>query len=127
MPLSNAGRDHIAKSLAGVAVTPFNNANAYIGIGNSSTAFDAAQTDLQGGSKIRKPMDTSYPTCVGNTMTHEATFGPNEANFAWYEWGLFNASAAGTMLNRVVEYNGTKLQGQTWILQVDVAVINAGA
>jgi len=67
-------------------------------------------------------MDASYPTTEANILTFKSTYGPSEANFAWNEWGVFNAASGGTMLNRVVEYNGTKLSGQTWVFQVTLTV-----
>ena len=121
MALTNAGRNLIASLLTGVG-TVFNNANASIGVGNSSTAFDAAQTDLQGASKLRKGMDMGYPLLVDNVLTFRSTYAAGEANFAWEEWAMFNALAAGTMLNRVVEYNGTKLVGQTWVFETEITI-----
>jgi len=122
MPLTNAGRDFIAGAIAGFETTLFNNTNARIGVGDGTTAFAATQTDLQGTNKYRKGMDTSYPTRSNNVLTFQSTFGTSEANFAWQEWGIFNAASAGTMLCRLVENNGTKLSGQTWVFQVQITV-----
>jgi fatty acid/phospholipid biosynthesis enzyme len=124
MPLTNAGRDAIASRLINDTTTiEFDNANAKIGVGDSNAAFAVAQTDLQAAAnKFRKAMDATFPTIAGNALTFKSTFASAEANFAWQEWAVFNAAAAGTMLNRVVEYNGTKLVGQTWILQVTLTV-----
>lgn len=47
MPMTNAYRDFIAQATIGEAVTAFDNTNARIGAGDGSTAFAAAQTDLQ--------------------------------------------------------------------------------
>lgn len=123
MALTNAGRDLVATMLFGGTATAFNNANAYIGVGDSTTAFAVTQTDLQATTNVlRKAMDTGYPTQATNVLTFESTFASAEGNYAWNEWGIFNASTGGTMLDRVVEYNGTKLSGQTWILQIVVTV-----
>jgi|SRR5206468_6029832 len=122
MPLTNAGRDFYAQVATGATSNLFNNANANIGVGDGTTAFDVGQTNLQGTNKLRKAMDPSYPTTTGNQQVYKATFGPDEANFAWQEWGVFNAASAGVMQNRVVEYNGTKLSGQTWIFQVTLTI-----
>lgn len=127
MALTNVGRDFLAGATAGVETTHFDNVNAQIGVGDSTTVFDAAQTDLQAGvNKLRKGMDATYPTRAGNVITFQSTFGSTDANFAWQEWGVFNAAAAGVMLNRKVEYNGTKLSGQSWVFQVALTV-NIGA
>lgn len=123
MGLTNAYRDHLAKATVGESVTAFNNANAYIGVGDSTTAFSASQTDLQASTnKLRKAMDSGYPTRSNNTMTFRSTFGTSEANFAWNEWGVFNASSGGTMLNRKVESLGTKTSAQSWQITVDVTL-----
>lgn len=127
MPLTNAGRDFLAGAATGAQTTHFDNANAKIGVGDSSTAFAVTQTDLQATTnKLRKAMDASYPTTSGNVLTFQATYGTAEANWAWNEWGVFNAASGGVMLSRKVEYNGTKLSGQTWVFQVQLTV-NIGA
>lgn len=123
MALTNAGRDALAGAVTGAMTTHFDNANARIGVGDSNAAFAAAQTDLQAAAnKIRKGMDATYPTTTGNVLVFQSTYTSAEANWAWNEWGVFNAAAAGTMLDRVVEYNGTKLAGQTWIFKVTLTV-----
>lgn len=126
MPLTNAGRNHMAGTLSGAQTTHFDNTNARIGVGDGTTAFAATQTDLVGTNKFRKGMDASYPTTVNNVLTFQSTFASAEANFAWNEWGVFNASSGGVMLSRKVETNGTKLSGQTWVFQVELTV-NIGA
>lgn len=125
MALTNDGRDHIAAAVHGVSVTAFNNANAYLGVGDSSTAFAASQTDLQASTnKLRKAMDATYPQRSANVVTLQSTFGSSEANFAWNEFGTFNASSAGTMLQRKVSSLGTKSSGQTWQFQVVLTYSN---
>lgn len=116
MGLTNAARDVIAKAMTGEAFTPFNNANAYIGVGDSATAFVATQTDLQAGAnKLRKAMNATYPQRTANAVTYKATFAAGEANFPWNEWGVFNGPAGtDTMLNRKQEALGTKLNTQIW-------------
>lgn len=116
MALVNGGRDCLADAIiGGTGHTKFNNANAYIGVGDSSTAYAATQTDLQAATnKLRKGMDTSYPTRTNNAVNFRATVGTASGNFAWNEWGIFNAAAAGTMLSRKVEALGTKTSAQSW-------------
>ena len=111
-------------------VTAFNNANAYLGVGDSSTAAAATQTDLQASTnKIRVGMDSTYPqhtdgtsSSTNATITYRSTFGTSVANFAWNEFGLFNASTAGRMLNRKVESHGTKASGDTWTLTLTISI-----
>jgi hypothetical protein len=123
MALTNAGRDHMASDVVGEAVTEFNAANAHIGVGNGVTAFVATQTDLQGASKVRKAMEATYPTRSVNVLTFRSLFGTGDANFAWDEWGVFNAAAAGTMLNRKVEALGTKTAAQAWQITATLTVV----
>jgi hypothetical protein len=119
MALTTTGINHIANSIVGQA-TAFNAANARLGVGNGTAAFAASQNDLQGTSKLRKAMDSGYPSVYAPVVTFKSTFKPDEANFAWNEWGIFNAATGGVMLNRVVESNGTKQSNQTWVLEVAI-------
>jgi len=120
MPFTNAYATFAAQATIGESVTPFNNANAYLGVGDGTTAFSASQTDLQGTNKVRKPMNSGYPTRSGNTVTFQATFGATEANFTWNEWGVFNAATGGVMLNRKLENFGTKASGTVWQFTVQL-------
>lgn len=114
--------------IAAGTVTAFNNANAYIGVGNSSTAAAATQTDLQGASKHREAMDATYPshtdgtTSGSATVTFKSTFESGDAEFAWNEWGIFNASSGGRMLNRKVQSFGTKPASTAWALTVTITL-----
>lgn len=125
MGMTNAFRDHLATTTIGSAVTAFDNANAKIGAGDSVTAFAAAQTDLQGASKFRQGMEATYPQRSANVLTFRALFATGDANFAWQEWGIFNAAAAGTMMNRVVASLGTKTSAQSWQMTATIT-LNAG-
>lgn len=113
MALVTAARDHIGKAIIGAAATAFSNANAHIGVGNGSTAFSAAHTDLQGASKTRKAMDASFPTESAGVLTFKSTFATGDANHAWEEWGIFNGSSGATMLSRKVEALGTKTSAES--------------
>jgi hypothetical protein len=122
MALTTAARDFLTGAIMGSG-TFFSSANARIGVGDSTVAFAAAQTDLQASTnKLRKAMDATYPNISANVIKFQSTFVGSEANFAWQEWGVFNAASAGVMLNRVVENNGTKLSGQTWVFQVSLTI-----
>lgn len=126
MPITDAGRNFMVQSTIAAASTPFSNANSYIGVGDSTTAFAASQTDLQAATnKLRKAMDATYPSGGSNVITFRSTFGTSDANFAWQEWGVFNASSAGTMLSRKVESLGTKTSAQTWQFTATLTVTTA--
>lgn len=123
MSLTNAYILHIAQATLGQSVTPFNSANAHLGVGNGTAAESPNHTDLQGSSKFRKSMDAGYPqldTSSGVVMKFAATFGPSEANFSWNEYGIFNAASGGTMMLRKVQSFGTKQSNQAWRLEVTV-------
>jgi hypothetical protein len=125
MPLTNTGVTLLAVAWIGGSYTAFNNANAEIGVGDSTTVFANTQTDLQASSnKLRKPADATFPTIAGNVVTFQATFGTSDANFAWQEWGVFNNSSGGTMFNRKVESLGTKPNTQIWVFTVVITVNN---
>ena len=127
--LTYGGASILWEALIGAAVTAFSNANAYIGVGDSTTAAAATQTDLQAATnKLRKGMDATYPQHTDGTgassnaqITFKSTFGAAEANFGWKEWGIFNASSAGRMLNRKQEDLGTKASG-TWTMTVTLTL-----
>jgi len=125
MAMTDAAVTHVAKTLIGEAVTAFNNANAYIGVGDSTDAFDATDTDLQAPTNVfRKAMEPGYPSRSGDILTFRSLFSTSQANFDWEEWAVFNASSSGTMLNRKVETIGTKTSAESWQLTVDITVNN---
>lgn len=123
--LLNAGITRLLNRLAGVTATAFDASNARIGVGNSSTAASAAQTDLQGASKFFALVDS---VSVSNqTITFVASYGSSDANFAWEEWGVDNGTADSStvtapLLNRKVASMGTKGSGSTWTLTVTITV-----
>lgn len=125
MALTNSGRDHIAKMVAGEVATPFDNGNSYIAVGDGNTAFNAAQTDLVGTNKFRKAVDGTYPQRTNNVITYRATYSTAQANFAWEEWGVSNDASAGVLLNRKAEALGTKNSNQTWQFTVELTVANS--
>jgi hypothetical protein len=116
---------------AGQNLTYFNSANAALGVGDSSTAAAATQTDLQAATnKLRKAMDATYPshtdgtTSGAATITFRSTFATTDANFAWLEWGTFNSptAATGRMLNRAATNLGTKTSASAWQFTVTLTL-----
>ncbi len=122
MPLTTVACTELARMVMGDSPTLYNNANARIGVGDSSTAFSAGQTDLQGSNKFRKGMEASYPQRSSNELTFRSLYATDEANFHWREWGLFNDASAGTMLNRKVSDQGEKTSSEAWQFTVTVQV-----
>lgn len=126
--LTYGGASALAERLKGTGVTAFDNTNAYLGVGDSSTAVAVTQTDLQASSnKHREAMDATYPTHTDGTtlsshavITYKSSYEAADANFAWAEWALFNASSSGRMFNRKVESFGTKANPDVWTLTITI-------
>jgi hypothetical protein len=104
----------------------YDNTNAYLGVGDSTTAFANTQTDLVAATnRLKKGMEATYPTIAANVLTFRSLFGTGDANFAWQEWGVFNAGpafATGTMMSRKVESLGTKTSAQSWQLTATITI-----
>lgn len=120
--LTTNGANTLWSALTGGAITAFNSTNTYIGVGDSTTAAAAAQTDLQAATNKFRKQVSGAPTVSTNTCQWAATFATGDANFAWEEWGVFNASSGGTMLNRKVESLGTKTSSSTWTFTVTLSL-----
>jgi hypothetical protein len=119
--LLNAGIDEMWDLIAGDSANHFNNASSQIGVGDSNTAAGPSQTDLQAATnKTYKSMDTGYPTSTSQKATFKASFGSDDANYAWNEWVVKQATS-GKCLNRKVESLGTK-SGGTWTLEVNITL-----
>jgi hypothetical protein len=118
------GINYIWTAICGGSFTPFNSANAYLGVGDGTTPESYTQTGLQGTNKFYKGMDTGYPTYGSDRKaTFRATFGGTEANFTWNEWTVANGNSdAAINMNRKVESLGTKSEGSTWILTVELII-----
>lgn len=122
--LLNEGIAELLDLLIGAGGTAFNNANSYLGVGDSTTAESAAHTDLQAASnKTYKAMSATYPSRSGQSVTWRAVFGSADANYAWQEFTVSNASSGtGKNLNRKVSNQGTKASGQTWTLDLTITL-----
>lgn len=122
--LLNGGINLLLTLLAGGAGTAFSNANAYLGVGDSSTAEAATQTGLQAATnKTYAAMNASYPTYGTNQqIIFQSSFGSASANYAWNEFIAINGNGTGTALNRKVSAQGTKTTGQTWTLQLTITI-----
>ena len=121
--LLNAGITALWNLVAGLGGTAFSNAAAYIGMGDSSTAATAAQTNLQAATnKFYQAMNTGYPSVSNQTITYEAIITGANANYAWNEFIVANSSGGTTALNRVVSAQGTKTAGQTWTVNVAITL-----
>lgn len=119
----NTGGAAFLDRLIGTGATAFDNTNAYLGVGDSSTSTTSGMTDLQAATnKVRVAMDATFPSRSGQVMTWKSTFGSGVGNFAWQEFALFNASSGGTMLSRGTQSLGTKASGTTWVLTYTITI-----
>jgi len=105
-------------------VTTWSNANAYFGVGDSSTAAAATQTGLLAAvNKEYNALDAGYPTRSSQTVTWRATFGNGEAEFDWNEFTVANGNSNDAVnLNRKVYAYGTKAAGKTWVISLSITL-----
>lgn len=118
----NEGLQELIDIVCGIGTpTKWDNTNARLGVGDSSTAESASQTGLQGTNKTFKAMDTGYPQRSGQTAEWRATFGAAEGNHGWQEFTVVNAADdTGKNLNRKVSDKGTKQSGETWTASLKI-------
>jgi len=118
------GIEYIWKAVTGATgLTPFNEDNSHIGVGDGTDEEKASQTGLTGANKFYKKVDSGYPKVDGNKIIFRATFGPDEANFTWNEWTVANGpDDSAVNLNRKRENLGTKSAGATWVLTVELSI-----
>ena len=120
----NEGIQLALEIIAGIDTTSskWSNASAYLGVGDSNTAESATQTGLQAATnKAYKAMDSTYPQRTNQTLEWRATFGSSDANFAWEEYTVVNASSdTGKNLNRKISSKGTKASGESWTLVLQI-------
>lgn len=114
----NEGLNYIWERVCAGTGAALDAANAHIGVGDGTAAATADQTGLQGTNKLYKGMDSGYPIHgTDQKVTLKATFGTDEANFAWEEWSIANGgSDAAVNLNRKVESMGVKPSGEVWTI-----------
>lgn len=120
----NEGINEMWTLVAGGSATAYNNANARCGVGDSTTAEAATQTDLQAATnKLYKAQNTGFPTFGSSQqIVFKCDYTGSEANFAWNEFTVDNGSTAAKNLNRKVSSQGTKTSGQTWTLTLTITL-----
>ena len=95
---------------------------AAIAVGNGTTAYDPAQTDLTGASKAR--VACASVTASGDSITFIADFPPGVAEFSWEEAGAASSLANPLFIRDLVESLGVKPVDRTWVVQLVVAFAN---
>lgn len=129
--LVNEGIARLLDLLIAAGGVAYNAANAFVGVGDSTTAEAASQTELQAATnRFYKAMNATFPSRTSQTVSWQSDFTTAEANYAWQEWsisaGATTASGSGfttgtTNLNRKVQSLGTKTTG-TWTLTGQVTI-----
>jgi hypothetical protein len=120
--LLNEGITALLNLLTGAAETAFNNANSYLGVGDSATAESATDTGLIATTnELYKAMEATYPQISGQGVTFRSVFASGDANWAWNEFTVANGNSdAADNLNRKTSTQGTKAAGQTWTLDLTI-------
>jgi uncharacterized cupin superfamily protein len=119
----NEGLQELIDIIVGAGTpTKWDNSNARLGVGDSNAAESASQTGLQAATnKTYKAMDATYPQRTNQTAEWRATFGSSDANYAWEEYTVVNASTdTGKNLNRKIASKGTKSSGESWTLSLQI-------
>lgn len=118
------GMEEFMKVACGIGGTAFSSANAYIGVGDGTTAVVATQTGLMGTNKTYRPMDSTFPQVSGNVMTFRSTFGPTFGNHKWREFTVANGSSdTAKNLNRLVEAPlREKVAPDTWVVSLQITI-----
>ena len=127
--LLNEGIDELWSLVCGTGGVKFDNANAYIGVGDDATAATAAQVklcaELNTTDFLYKAMDTSYPTYGSSQKaTWRSTFGSSDMNDIWAEITVANGDegVAHDNLNRKVQAMGTKASGTSWVATLEITL-----
>lgn len=120
----DTGANEMLKLITGTGGTAYSAANAYLYVGSDNSPENAAQTGIlaTGSNRAFAAVDAGYPTVTGRQMVYQATFGNNDANFAWNEASIVNGTGVNAVsMNRKVSSFGTKTQG-SWSLRITVSL-----
>ena len=97
----NVGKDSILKYLGNVSGGGYANS---IGVGDSTTAAAAADTDLQASSnKLWKTVASDERVYIRPTLYINADFGYSEANFTWNELGIRDSQGTPLLWARQID------------------------
>ena len=120
--LLNAGITKMWNLIIGADEAEYDNATSEIGIGDSNTAADPTQTDLQAETnKTWKAMAATYPQVSNQKVTFQAEFGSDDANYDWEECAV-RQTGANVLMNRIVASKGTKTSGEVWTAKLEITL-----
>ncbi len=122
--LLNEGINELWTILCSSSGTKFDNANAYIGVGDSNTAAEATQTGLLGSNKTYKIVDGGFPTYgTEQKAIWKSTFQSGDGNYAWEEFTVANGNSdSAKNINRKVSSEGTKQATQIWEITLEITL-----
>jgi len=116
--ITESGFNIIRDLFTGRSSKVFSATAARIAIGNSSTAATTGDTALV-SETIRIAMDAGYPANTPTkTVSFQAVAQSADALSHWVEFGIFNSSGGGTLLDRIVSDKGTKSSGEVWTIKI---------
>lgn len=117
------GINELWKLATGQSANTFTNATAQVGIGDSSAAAAAGQTDLQAATnKTYKGQDATFPSVpASGAVQFKATFGTADANYVWAEFVVRHSTSL-ICIDRGVSAMGTKVSGTTWVATVTLTI-----
>lgn len=110
---------------APASTAKFDSSNARLVVGTGSGAPTQNNTYATFTNPVVKAMDAGYPKCSPTspwTVTWRATYAAGEASQAWNEFGLINTSDGKILFDRVVVNKGTKDEGETWVIELNIAM-----
>jgi len=129
--LTTAGLNRITSLIIAGGGQAWDATHTRIGVGDSSTAANVADTDLgaAAGSSHRQFVvaDSTYPQQSNGVITIRATFTTGLANFAWAEWCIDNGTGNGTtvtaaMCNHKITALGTKTSAASWVFTITITL-----
>lgn len=125
--LLNAGITRLLNLATGAGGQAWDATHSRIGVGDSSTAAVASQTDLQAATNKLWNLVTGTPGVSSQSVSFVTTFVSADANFAWNEWAIDQGTAQGTTvvapaLDRKVASMGTKASGAAWTITITITL-----
>ena len=122
--LLNEGINELWTILCSASGTKFDNATAQTGVGDSTTAANATQTDLQAArNKAYVGMMAGFPTYgTDQKAIWKSSYDGNTANYAWQEFIVRNGATALKDICRKVSAQGSKAVNQVWELSIQITL-----
>ena len=121
--LVNEGINELWTLICAATGIRYDNTNAFLIVGTGVGAANAADTQATFTEGVTKAMEDGYPTYgTDQKATWRSVFAAGDANQAWAEFGVMNASTGEQLLNRLVSAQGTKTAGQVWQLTFTITL-----